>query len=333
MIPQSVVTIGSAAFAANNLTSIAVDQANTVYKSDENCIIEIATNTLIQACPSSVIPDYIVCIGPGAFYALSNIESIEIPNSVIVIEESAFKNTDLVSVDIPNSVTYIGEDAFANCISLESIVIPDSVDEIGIMAFFGCDMLTSVTLSNSLTAIPESAFDCCLSLESIIIPNSVKSIGPYAFSDCECLMDITIGNSVETIGDWAFQNCMALESIVLPKTLKYIGDGAFSACVNMTSIEFLSKPEYFHEHSYDEELDLDRYPSFLACFGLKTAGILCHTSGGWVEGDKLSICSDSQCILFNVTIIDDGLPLPVMYIGTTPITAIYLGSTNISNIL
>ena len=48
----------------------------------------------------------------------------------------------LTSVVIPDSVTSIGSLAFRDCYSLTSVVIPDSVTSIGSMAFRDCTSLT-----------------------------------------------------------------------------------------------------------------------------------------------------------------------------------------------
>ena len=81
--------------------------------------------------------------------------SIELPDSLITIDEAAFKNTvGLKSIVIPNSVTFIGNNGFQSCFDLKSI-----------------------TLSNNLTAIPDYCFSKCKALESISIPNSVNRIG------------------------------------------------------------------------------------------------------------------------------------------------------------
>ena len=125
-IPNSVTSIGNATFrGCRSLTSIKVESGNTKYDSRNNCnaIIETATNTLIQGCITTVIPNTVTTIGNQAFQNCSTLTSVIIPNSVTTIGDHAFRGcTGLTSVTIPNSVTTIGEYAFYQCYGLKSVI-------------------------------------------------------------------------------------------------------------------------------------------------------------------------------------------------------------------
>ncbi len=194
-IPNSVTSIGKSVFRyCSSLVSIIVSDGNTVYDSRENCncIIETATNTLIQGCKNSIIPNSVTSIGDSAFYYCTSLKSIE----------------------IPDSVTSIGDSAFYYCVNLTSITLGDSVTSIGNYAFSYCVNLTSITLGNSVTSIGNYAFKYCSSLTSIEIPNSVTSIGDSAFYYCTSLKSIEIPDSVTSIGNNAFTYCNKLQTIV-----------------------------------------------------------------------------------------------------------------------
>ena len=95
VIPSSVVSIGVNPFInCNQLQTIVVDRNNLVYDSRENCnaIIETETNKLITGCQNTVISSGIITIGNNAFCGFSNIQSVNIPNSVTTIESYAFQN-------------------------------------------------------------------------------------------------------------------------------------------------------------------------------------------------------------------------------------------------
>ena len=140
-IPDSVTSIGSGAFSScSELEAIIVEEGNTVYHSDGNCLIETASGTLIVGCKNSVMPT---------------------DGSVTSIGESAFSGcSGLTSIAIPNSVTSIGNSAFYGCSSLTSIEIPDSVTSIGGQAFDGCSGLETVTINVYIYTSVESQSSC-----------------------------------------------------------------------------------------------------------------------------------------------------------------------------
>ena len=131
------------------------------------------------------------------------------PNGDIVTKiDGAFSgSSSLVSVIIPDTVTEIGYKAFVNCSSLVSVSIPSSVTKIGYAAFNGCKSLESIEIPDSVESIGEAAFGNCIAFKSFTIPNGVKTIGKYAFSNCYDLKGVTVGSGVESIGEYAFQDC------------------------------------------------------------------------------------------------------------------------------
>ena len=169
-----------------DLTSIVVDEGNSVYDSRNNCnaIIKTATNTLHSGCQTTVIPNSVTSIGSYAFAECD----------------------DLTSVTIPNSVTSIGDRAFYGCDGLTSVTIPNSVTSIGDDAFYGCDGLTSVTIGNSVESIGSNAFYGCSGLTSLTIGNSVEYIGEWAFANCSELLDVyCYAEKVPSAGSNAFE--------------------------------------------------------------------------------------------------------------------------------
>lgn len=150
-------------------------------------------------------------------------------------------NGAATEVVVPNSVKFIGREhdysgVFGNCIGITSVVIPDSVQEIGDYAFKGCTRLKSVVIPNSVQKIGNSAFSYCSSLTSIAIPDSVREIGEKAFFECSSLASVMIPNSVQKIGDSAFYRCSSLTSVKIPDSAGGIADHAFYSCESLTSV-------------------------------------------------------------------------------------------------
>lgn len=142
-IPKSVTKIGSIITSAK---TIKVDPKNPVYDSRNDCnaIIETNTNTLINGCCGTIIPNSVTKIAESAFQYCSKIYyNFRIPDSVREIGRNAFDCCNLGSLRIPNSISRIETEVF-NASTLSTIYIPNSVTYIDSFAFCNCYNLTDV---------------------------------------------------------------------------------------------------------------------------------------------------------------------------------------------
>ena len=136
--------------------------------------------------------------GRGTFGLCSALEVVELPNSLIYINNSTFVGCEnLRDVTIPESVIKIGNSAFYRCSSLTSITIPENVEKIDDLAFQNCKSLENVNIKNGSIEIGNAVFFGCSSLTSITIPKSVTSIGQDAFKNCSSLTNITYKGTKE----------------------------------------------------------------------------------------------------------------------------------------
>ena len=179
-------------------------------------------------------------IGNSAFKNNTRIRYIELPNSLLSIEEYAFYScTGLMSITIPNSVTSIGYEAFYNCTGLTSITIPDSVTSISQYAFYNTAWYNNQL--DGLVYAGRVAYDYKGTMPnntSIVIKNGTLSITEYIFYDYKSLVSVTIPDSVTNIGSYAFYGCSGLTSITIPNKVKSIGDGAFKNCTGLTTVNW-----------------------------------------------------------------------------------------------
>ena len=142
-----------------------------------------------------------------------NVNDLMIKNISEVIKSAGkFINLDLSR---SNGLTTIERSAFSNNKALISIVIPDSVNDIGVLAFRDCSNLSSIVIPDSVNNIGELAFSGCSNLSSIVIPDSVSNIGSRAFLGCSNLTSFKwlkkVSNSlingtwIDSRGGWEFR--------------------------------------------------------------------------------------------------------------------------------
>ena len=266
-IPNSVTSIGEGAFSeCTGLTSVTIP--NSVTTIGEQAFFRC------DALPSITIPGSVTSIEESAFYACLSLNSVTISDGVKSIGKEAFAHCSLTSIAIPSSVTSIGENAFDHCSGLTSVhitdleawcniffysgycsnplyyahrlflngeeikdlVIPNSMTNIGALAFYCCNSLTSVTISGSVTTIGGSAFRNCENLNTVVIQDGVTTIGTYAFLGCTDLDSIAIPNSVTSIGGGAFGGCRCLTSITLPNSVKTMEGSMFENCERLATV-------------------------------------------------------------------------------------------------
>jgi hypothetical protein len=122
-----------------------------------------------------------------------------------------------------------------------TIILPNSVTNLGSSVFSNCTGLEAATLSTNLANLQNAVFLGCSKLTSIIIPDSVTNIGGYAFSSCVSLTNVTIGKGVRWIGGGAFAGCTNLVKVDIPASTISIDVSAdFSAFGGTTSLSAIN---------------------------------------------------------------------------------------------
>lgn len=101
-------------------------------------------------------------------------------------EKKAKKVTIPKTVTINNvkyRVTGIAAKTFKNSKKLQTVVIPDTVTEIGTGSFEGCKKLKSVTIGKNVTSIGKNAFKNCKNLKKITVKSTkLKKVGKGALT-------------------------------------------------------------------------------------------------------------------------------------------------------
>ena len=168
--------------------------------------------------PSSIEGYPVTTIGDWAFSRNINLNSIDLPDSVLTIGIEAFsycRNLDRITLG--SKLESIGNYAFYGCSSLTEITLPKSINTLGIYCLASCISLTQITLPDSLTKLPDGFLFKASSLTSVTLPSQLVSIGMDTFAQCESLISLELPASLSSIGENAFEGCSSLSQITLPE--------------------------------------------------------------------------------------------------------------------
>lgn len=163
-------------------------------------------------------------------------------------------------------IVQIGDKAFERS-EITSVILPDSLQELGFMAFSDCYNLTEVKLGNiqrysdhcfnytnikkvyftgnlSQWAVTNFRTNRILQGASLFIDDSevtvidsipdVNQIMPNAFYGCLSIKDVTISSNIKSIGEYAFYNCTNLSNLTINDGVNNILTEAFYNCENLT---------------------------------------------------------------------------------------------------
>lgn len=279
VIPQTVTTIGEAAFFFCNISEITIPDSVTTIK--DHAFASCYELTKID------IPASVTDIGTGVFASCTKLESINVneanpnyisvdgalytkdmssligypigktdvseftvPDGVKDIGSNVFELSSLTKVNLPDGLESIGEYAFENA-NITEINLPDSLKSIGKGAFDSCDALTEITIPKNVTSIEERAFCFCKNMTSAIILANVTSIENGVFEFCEKLTSVTLPDSITSIKYSAFLCCEELKTINMPANLTSIEDAAFSGCDCFESFEIPKTVTDIEENPFD----------------------------------------------------------------------------------
>ena len=213
--PSTLDFIGTAAFARTNIKNADLSGTSLTYVGD----CAFAYNTSLR---SISFPDTLIQINDHMCDHCTALKTAALPAYVESIGNSAFGTTALESIVIPDSVSELGEFSFENCDKAAKIEIGKGVEALGKGAFFGCTAVTSVDIPGNVEVIGESAFKGCTALSKVTLHEGTKEIGKDAFEDCTALRELRLPDGMQKIGDYAFQGS-GLTYIYIPASVTEIG--------------------------------------------------------------------------------------------------------------
>lgn len=209
---------------------------------DASTITEIPSSTQFRGNTNIIsfneLSKFINCknIESYAFDGCTNLKSIDLSN-VTSIKTFAFRNCGLEgSVNLNFSqMASVPNNAFYGCDKITSVSLTANVTSIGDSSFRDCSMLQNLGDISGLTRINNNAFYGCSALQNIDLSN-VTSIGSSAFRDCSNLNDTIDLSNVTSIGAAAFRDCTNIKVSKLSNTMTNIPENIFNGCKSIDQL-------------------------------------------------------------------------------------------------
>lgn len=237
-LPAMVSTIGDNAFAeCTNLECMTIGDKITKMgrKAFDNCIAlhSLHVPSVGDWCNIEFADHYANPLNHcGVFIVNGNkVKDVAIPRWINEIKPYTFYNYSLMSsVIIPSTIEKIGVDAFAGCEGLSKV----DIEDIGAWCNITFESETANPLSLTLSLYINGKKTTALTLEGVNVINShafircnpiqtlvaedVTTIYVEAFRGCESLQEVTIGEHINEIGERAFMGCMELKKVTIKAT-------------------------------------------------------------------------------------------------------------------
>jgi len=199
-----------------------------------------------------IIPDDRGLVEISAF-AFSNYEYVEkdLEKGDVINDEDPYYlkqwyigEDTITKVVIPEGVEIIQEYAFANLSALEEVVLPKTLKNIAVGAFYNCQRLKKINLEN-VQFINDKAFgfdaeeiEEKIEKDDLLTDEEKEAKIKDLRENRQSLSEIKL-SSIVAIGNYAFKNCWLTE-LQLPASSQSLGEGAFYGNKYMESVAFVA---------------------------------------------------------------------------------------------
>ena len=245
------------------------------YSEDGKTLLKVAEN-----CRRVKVRKGVEIIASGAFDS-TRVRHVYLPNTIRILEPNALLRAHyLESINLPNSLVKIDEYAFHYCGSfnkgLKKLVLPKHLHTLGGGAFYGCKNLEQLTIrgdfmweqewmnfnpfyyTEKLSVIKNSnpnfiavdgmlmsadrkiLFRCVNDDKEIVVKDGVETIAQGAFCGRGKMEKVILPGSLMKICNDAFSGCHSIDNIVIPEGVSSIGVGSFEFCRNLKTMKLPS---------------------------------------------------------------------------------------------
>lgn len=246
-----------------DLAEVTLADGNSAVKLENGSLIDVKNNKVLASLPNVVLndeangtvtlPENIKTLADYAFYGMHGVKKVDLSHTQIAkIPQYAFYGSSVEEVVLPDGVTEIGNYAFANS-GLKTMNYPTSLTKLGGNVFSG-SAVENMTIPKTVTSIGAGLFYLCEHLQSVTFEDGDESSAaltitggnsgvPKDTSQSEnrgvfehsSVQSVTLGNRITEIPIRMFAYTK-MTSFPIPETVTYIKRGTFFGAA-ITSIE------------------------------------------------------------------------------------------------
>lgn len=177
---------------------------------------------LAQAAQDAVIRDELVIPESVGGYKMNH------------IYRDSFQSLSIEKLVIPESVTAVASGAFSECYYLKDVQFGSHLD-IASNAFYNCPF---ISFESGICYIGNTLFKATDSVnKNLVIPSNVTSISDRAFENNKTIESVRIPEDCKHIGFKAFCGCLLLKEVTFAGTVDEIGESAFENCPQLEKVE------------------------------------------------------------------------------------------------
>ncbi|MDE6831762.1 MAG: leucine-rich repeat domain-containing protein [Muribaculaceae bacterium] len=225
-LPAGVTAVGTGAFAGSaELASVALPAS-----------LKAIGTAAFKDCTSLTaidLPEAVTAIDSCAFDGCRALSVVNFPASLTRIGARAFQGTALTDISLQGckSLRRVGAFAFAHIPTLTSAILPAGASQLGEGLFFDCESLQSVVMPEAIDELPDYVLKGTqLTDHSGVIPSGVTRIGRYALYGNARIVALELPEGLESIDDRALAGLVALKRLDAARlsSLPALGDDVFA---------------------------------------------------------------------------------------------------------
>lgn len=294
-------------------------------------VIEDFAFTYCCGISNLVVPGNVWRVGTEAFFQITHVQM-------------AFGGGNTFGAYSKNSVyrdsLWYSDETFTRVVGahrqLVNGYVPETVINIGNNAFAYCQKLETISLPNRLQQISEMAFYECRALTNINVPSSVSYIGEQAFRNVMHVQYPNVGNRWstdpnygQTQGGEVCSNGVLIDSLYYPDTIRYRIMGAhrrlvhaiMPSAVNIVQAKAFSYCKHMKEVDFSNHLYNIGNSAFIECVQLRN--VYLHDGVNRIEGNAFYQCKRLKSVHFGMGTLQI---YSGTFLGCDSITDIYIGA-------